>query len=512
MKDKFLLSIFLIGGIQLLFGQETYSKTYNPNDDYVGGRHLLIDESYLYINAVQGCLDTSLNLVYNCSKHFKISHSGEVAEVIFMDDFAFGGNASSIFLGDNILSSGVDNRYRDELQLLSKDKEFNILSSLIIPKEIEYELIVNRSIYDFNEKLYVINNGRIESNSAVSDQLYVIDKSSLEIDTIIEKPVSQWADNFFDLQEDIDGKIVMLHYSNKPVQPWEELFIIRLDPDDDYSQEVIPLTSTFHASNIKNFLILPNGNYVYTQFKDSSTNVLYCVDRHGNPLWNFEIEGDGFEREVIQELTILDNGDILACGFYTGRYPENPLVTEYDYEVNCGWLMRLSPEGDLIWRHYYPEFYKDDPWPTSRYSYLYDVEEMVDGSIIATGMMSDYDEDGNRYKDDLWLLKVTADGCLEPNDCEDEMQEIKAVSSTEDVIVEELSPYIYPNPASTVIEIDQELIEYDKVLFYNISGSLVKELKVTETIDIIDLKQGLYFLKFVDNSQNEINTTLFINR
>lgn len=510
-KGNLLLSIFLIGGIQLSFGQETYSKTYNPNGDYVGGRHILIDDSYFYINAVQGCIDTSLNLVYNCSKHFKISHRGEVVEVIFMDDFAFGGNASSIFWEDNILSAGVDNRSRDEIQLLSKDKQFNILSSLIIPKETKYELIVNRSIYDFDDNLYVINNGRIESNSAVSDQLYIIDKSSLEVDTIIEKPISQWADNFFDLQEDTDGKIVMLHYSNQPVQPWEELFIIRLDPDDDYSQEVIPLTSTFHNSNIKNFLILPNGNYVYTQFKDSRINVMYCVDREGNPVWEYGLIGLGKEEEVVQEMTLADNGDIIMCGFYRLLSPQWN-QEDFDFEVDCGLLSRISQDGDLIWRHYYPEFYKDEPWPTSRYSYLYDVEEMADGSIIATGIMSDYDEYGNRYKDDLWLLKVTSDGCLEPNDCDTEMQEIKVVSSIEETEEEKVTNLVYPNPASTIIEIDQKLTDSEEVLFYNISGSLIKRLEVTEIIDISNFEQGLYFLKFVDKSSKEVNTSLFITR
>ncbi len=512
MKGALLFSIVLIGWIQQSFGQETYSKTYNPNDDYVGGRHILIDESNFYINAVQGCLDTSLNLVYNCSKHFKISHEGEIAEVIFMDDFAFGGNASSIFFGDNILSTGVDNRYRDELRLLSKDKDFNILSSLIIPKETEYELIVNRSIYDIDDKLYVINNGRIESNSAVSDQLYVIDKSSLEVDTIIEKPISQWADNFFDLQEDIDGKIVILHYSNQPVLPWEELFIIRLDPDDDYSQEVIPLTSTFHDSNVKNFLILPNGNYVYTQFIDLRTNVIYCVDRQGNPLWNFEIEGNGFEREVIQEMTLSDNGDVLACGFYTGRYPEDPLATEYDYEVNCGWLLRLSPDGNLIWRHYYPEFYKDDPWPTSRYSYLYDVEEMEDGSIIATGMMSDYDEDGNRYKDDLWLLKVTADGCLESNDCDTEMQEIKVVSSVEDETLEIGGGFVYPNPATDWIYLSEILLGYEKINVFDTFGNSIIETVVSSQIDITSLNNGVYFMKFSAKNKDAVLVKFIVTK
>ena len=504
---KHLLSIGIVLMYTFLIGQETYSKTYTMEPNYLQGSALAYNSDKIVVSVKTGCFDSVL---YNCSYLYSFDYDGNQLEDLFMDDFGFGISQNLIF-EDNLFMVSGRSRLKDTCVLKLYNTDVQFLNQYTYPKFDQHLQMVNVGVESTSTKILLSNLAQYSDDLSVKDQLYIINKPSMNLDTILAFPFSNNYDNIIDVQEDADGFITFLNRSLSQDAPWEELFIIRLD-DVTYEFDTIRLTSTFFENYYSNFLILPNGNYVYTQFIDLRTNVIYCVDREGNPIWNFKIEGDGFEREVIQEMTLLENGDVLACGFYTGRYPEDPLVTEYDYEVNCGWLLRLSPDGDLIWRHYYPEFYKDDPWPTSRYSYLYDVEEMADGSIIATGMMSDYDEDGNRYKDDLWLLRVTADGCLEPNDCEEEMQEIKVVSSIEETREEKVSHLVYPNPASTLIEIDQKLIEYEEVLFYNISGSLIKKLNVTKTIDITNFEQGLYFLKFVDNSSKEVNTSLFITR
>jgi pectate lyase len=64
----------------------------------------------------------------------------------------------------------------------------------------------------------------------------------------------------------------------------------------------------------------------------------------------------------------------------------------------------------------------------------------------------------------------------------------------------ELKLSLYPNPVQSVlsIEMDSELAEGALIEFFNISGNLIKNQKVTrqnQTMDVSDLKPGLYLVK-----------------
>ncbi len=476
------------------YSQGSFSKVF-VHDENISqeGRQLAVAGNDIILGASRLCFDEEY---YACSELYRINTFGEIISTEFIDEFAFGINESFHKSGDRILISGTNRKTNDSIFIRSYNYNIDLIEEAVFLKKEEHEGVINRGVTLVGDKFYLQNNAKYPGNQGpVVDNIFVIDAQSSNTDTIIEFFRIDWEDKIFDAQEDIDGMLSLLHYSHSPNNPREELFIVKID-QEQYSQEVIPLTTTYFENDIKNFLILPNGNYVYTQFKDSRINVVYCVDREGNPVWEYDLIGLGKEEEVLQEMTLADNGDILMCGFYRLLSPQWS-QEDFDFEVDCGWLSRISQDGDLIWRHYYPEFYKDDPWPTSRYSYLYDVEEMPDGSIIATGMMSDYDEDGNRYKDDLWLLKVTADGCLESNDCDTEMQEIKVVSSVEDADKTLTEQVCYPNPASSALYINDKM-NIESAGLYTLDGLLIEQMEnTTYMIDISTLSDGLYLLLYM---------------
>ena len=55
---------------------------------------------------------------------------------------------------------------------------------------------------------------------------------------------------------------------------------------------------------------------------------------------------------------------------------------------------------------------------------------------------------------------------------------------------------LYPNPATTVLNIDNKSNEtITNVAIYNVNGSLVKEAKGTSTVSVSELQTGIYFVK-----------------
>jgi len=64
---------------------------------------------------------------------------------------------------------------------------------------------------------------------------------------------------------------------------------------------------------------------------------------------------------------------------------------------------------------------------------------------------------------------------------------------------------IYPNPASSVLNIDNKSNEtISNIALYNINGVKVKEIKSTEamqSIPVSDLQSGIYFVKIELNEQ-----------
>ena len=70
-------------------------------------------------------------------------------------------------------------------------------------------------------------------------------------------------------------------------------------------------------------------------------------------------------------------------------------------------------------------------------------------------------------------------------------QKIEAVDETEGTAFT-----LCPNPASGVVRI--EGVEADEVWFYNAFGQMVKTIQGTNEINVSDLPQGVYLLRFMD--------------
>ena len=76
------------------------------------------------------------------------------------------------------------------------------------------------------------------------------------------------------------------------------------------------------------------------------------------------------------------------------------------------------------------------------------------------------------------------------------------ITETEDITqaVQELSAY--PNPCGDVLNISQNTTD-SRYFIYDLNGSLIQSDKASSTINVSDLKTGIYFFTLVDKTNTQ---------
>ena len=247
-----------------------------------------------------------------------------------------------------------------------------------------------------------------------------------------------------------------------------------------------------------NFDIAPNENLYLVGpnredfFPDISPRI-YCISPEGDSLWSYGFSSlnledtSRIERYVI-ELTALSNNDVVGCGQVE--------FTEFENEfVKVGFLFRISSTGELLWEKYYREINWD--LNETRYGYLTDVKEMEDGSLVATGCIHHTNSGGSRQN--LWILKVDENGCLDPDDCGENQ-----ILTATDREAQQLKPIIFPNPSHGVLEISNLPILKDiRFNLFDFQGRLVfnGSLSGNQKIEISHLTPGIYFCQIIHSGR-----------
>jgi hypothetical protein len=221
-------------------------------------------------------------------------------------------------------------------------------------------------------------------------------------------------------------------------------------------------------------------------YKDGSlnwTDTLFTYDYPGRFL-------DSPTR-IITQLYHCNNGDILCIGEW---------YCFYCAPRHKAWLARYSPDGRLLWEHYYT----DPKYNINGFgSYFMDAKEAENGDIICTGSI---DDDYNTYGNDkqyTWLLRLDSLGCFTP-DCftEDTLTEVIITSNEEISINISGKIAIYPNPAQDIINISvPEDFVAERAEIYDVFGQKVMKLAQDfEDIDISQMQTGIFFVVVRDRA------------
>jgi len=237
------------------------------------------------------------------------------------------------------------------------------------------------------------------------------------------------SDSFYSSTVGMDGSYVFSGYVNYflPLEDYglSNGYIVRTDAEGNELQRVIveglaidgsddpenTITSEFNERDGPIHIYThPLGGYVFHQDLGNyhaSFPFLYIgrvvrLDSELNTLWEIRFD-DNERRDQINNIEILEDGSIIGCGF-TDNGPE---------WGSYGWVFKLSPEGELMWRriiaHPIPHV------PNTHRQFFRDIVEMPNGDIVLVGSAAALPNDFMH----LWIVKVDGDGCLMFNCNED---------------------------------------------------------------------------------------------
>ena len=192
---------------------------------------------------------------------------------------------------------------------------------------------------------------------------------------------------------------------------------------------------------------------------------------------------DSFSKKAnsIRCVRQLKNGSYLLTGF-----------TEYSSSFS-GWAAVVNGNGFKVWQ----QEYRYEPTTSA---FLFDGNELNDGSIVFAGFTPE--SQSSPKSNDIWLLKVDANGCLIPG-CNPTA--VPAMQKDETIS-------IYPNPAQTELTITG-LSTNSQISITDVAGKTVytdqASSSATVKVDVRSLTAGIYFVN-IQNADGTSHTEKFV--
>ena len=382
-----------------------------------------------------------------------------------------------------------------------------------------------------------------DDDSDVFDYLLWIDAHSMELDTVTHYPLEDLNPPYesrYILPEklfwDAEGRLV-LNWAGLILQSGYGRtygFSRYVSPGEIDWQYIAPtcedgLDIAVRAEQYANgdLLFLGQGSSCVDPDPDVVKDSYYRIkriDNAGNLLWTFDDPGWGWAHRMVvssvSNLRIADNGDVLLCGGFLynptdiyryaappGTFPPPGVVlppADFDPQatVKLPYVARLDGQtGELLW-HY--AIMERDDWGNPGPYHLYDINELSDGTILATGYAADRDSLGNfaYLPGDSWAIRMPADGCNGLVSGEADMLcDLDFLSDTEEVYSldpEQDRPFVlFPNPTTNEVYLRaQGELSAARIRVLDQFG---RELRTAELVgqllSLSELPSGMLFLE-----------------
>lgn len=497
--NRLIVIIFFIGFYSQANSQEYFSKTYFTEDSIVN-RGVMISsiEDDLYVLTGKRCE----NFTVDCGDIFRINPEGES---IWMENYSgVEYNFRPLLLNDNeIITIGYDNLSNtSKWYFIKTDLNGTNISVDTFDYSESYNWINNIGVGRVGDRYVSYSFGRtlMEDDRIMNFTLLNNDGS---LDTIYDKqfhPQYAW---MIDVREDFSGDMVFLvnnYFENNPLQ--DERRIVRMNREGEITWKWS--TGTQDTERQPNaFEVHPNGSYLFVQHDLQSDPLasrrnpyIFNVDTTGTLQWIKQIyPGGDLNSDIItvNEMTVAENGDILLVG-NTAIWIDLNL----GYHPWRGYIARLNEEGEILWEKNIFDRYENG---NQKEGFLYDIVVMEDGSIAVTGIQDRIE--GEPWAD-MWVVKLSPDGCLNTPNCGDTLDISTAVLEIDNVLVD----YSFsPNPSTGIFQLKlSEAIpktEDLEIMIYNQSGQILNTLAFEQgiTIDLTGHPDGQYFYSLLKKGE-----------
>ena len=325
------------------------------------------------------------------------------------------------------------------------------------------------AVHQTQDKGYILLGGTQSFSMGSAPDFYLIKTDSLGVFQWQQTYGTTLAEDCAAGQITLDEGFVMSGIKNSL------LYALKTDSSGNYEWD-IQIPGTAGTGYIKQ---LADSTYILVgaKFISGLSYQAYMakLSKFGVVIWE-KTFGDAGDQQFYAVPLILNDGSIVCSGIST--VGANP----------WGLLIKTDSLGNQQWlRTYYANPSNDN--------YIYDVKQASDNSFVLFGTASITGQDA-------WVVKVDSAGCEIAN-CNVGVEELQVESS---------KLKVYPNPASTQINIsiEGEDIEDYEIAIMNVLGETQKVNIDQSAISVSELSSGIYFLSAVSKDGRHRLTQKFV--
>jgi hypothetical protein len=213
------------------------------------------------------------------------------------------------------------------------------------------------------------------------------------------------------------------------------------------------------------------------------------IDANGDTLWAwFSVDQDTAAfSDYVTDIYEDNQGNLIACGQELIPNWDTSSIVRHKWE---GFVMKLDPAGNEIWKHHYYHPEASNPYASH---FLYRIQPTPDGGYVAAGYLA-LPDTGTQ---DSWVIKVDSNGCLTPNCLVTGLPQIRRQNHPEVTV--------YPNPTSGTIhlELPQRMAMY-RIVVLSLNGKQLNAVNTTYQKNVtlqLDQPPGVYFVQVWEKDQ-----------
>ena len=438
-------------------------------------------------------------------KYFlKYSKGGNLILNKTFSDFGGRGNCFHKY-GQNLIYTGVDLNKQEQTTLLINTSGFEHARYKCVSDSLMSANIAATTL--FGKYLVTSKNSFNEDETDINTSLCWLNLITGIVDTMIIED-NGFNDQIGDLTIGPDSLLTIVYmFQDEELKSDYYRSIHKFNKEKEkvweWTSEKLNGRTLFHGFTLS---ILEDGRMVHTNgrltYTDRESVSIRAINPDGSLSWYYDFPvwllpmppEDFFQYDLAHHITTKNN-DIVGCGWYND-------VDDKAY------LFRMSSEGEMLWERYYytPDNIIVDNFGNNRVSggVFIDVEELENGDLAVVGEkhIRSQNPDGTLSKEeDMWLLRLNADGCIGDYCGEDRKT---MITTTEEVVEEEALFTIYPNPSSNEITI--EAMNDQEITIVSSTGIIEMQMSISagsQNIDISDLPIGIYFIRsFLKNDHS----------
>jgi len=253
------------------------------------------------------------------------------------------------------------------------------------------------------------------------------------------------------------------------------------------------------TKNVGSWVVpLDDGNFLFAwtdnlylgwngDYKSGSTIHFIKFDIYGNVIWHKDLSNYLVDRNYsISQMELMPDGNILVSGYN----PVWGLMLKIDQDANYIWHRELMPPGLA---------YEDNSASMQNLKILGVTFTSDDGFILAGEYFS---SPGNMFPEvyqSAFAYKLDEYGCYEPGcNVHDNIEVVE--------LNEAVGFTLQPNPTKHFVQVKSSKLKVESVAIYEITGGLIKKISVKETtdsftLDVSDLKSGIYLVKIGEQTE-----------